>query len=363
MARTHRKNSALSFLGRRVIALDILMGWALAGTLTFCAQSTMAQTASEKAAAEALFDQGVKLLKAGDYAAACKKLERSQSVDPGIGTLLYLGECYKKLGRTASAWAIFREAASKAKAAGETERAEAGNSRADVLEPELSYLSFEVAAETMALPGLKVMRGNDEVSPALFGTKVPVDPGQLKVVATAPGHEPFEMFVQIQNGPAETTVSVPLLPALPPSERPASVAAGGPTTSDSRADQAPKPGSTQRGIGIAMGVLGVVGAGVGGVFGVLAINRDHKADEVCGDTTCNPGSDGYDLSSTARTYATVSTVAITAGAALAVGGVVLYFTAPKGTPKGSSSALTLEPTALTFKPTLGGAQVSFAGAF
>src|SRR5690606_40388855 len=58
-----------------------------------------AQGANDKAAAEALFDEGVKLLKDGKYEEACRKLETSQRVDPGIGTLIYLGECYKKAGR------------------------------------------------------------------------------------------------------------------------------------------------------------------------------------------------------------------------------------------------------------------------
>src|SRR5689334_20626402 len=79
-----------------------------------------AQTsAADKAAAEALFDEGVKLLQKGKYEEACKKLEASERVDSGIGTLLYLADCYEKLGKTASAWATFRAAASKAQSAGQ----------------------------------------------------------------------------------------------------------------------------------------------------------------------------------------------------------------------------------------------------
>lgn len=316
-----------------------------------------AQSANEKAAAESLFDQGVDLLKRGEFAAACKKLEKSQSVEPGIGTLLYLGECYKKLGRTASAWATFREAASKASAAGEDERAEAGANRANALEPELSYVSFEVAEETSALPGLKVVQGNNQVSPALFGTKVPVDPGELKVVATAPDHESFEIALRILKGPAETTISIPKLPALPPSEtakqeKLADPKAANQSQSTSFEDRGPEPGSTQRGIGIGLGAVGIAGLGVGTAFGILAINKDHKADAVCGETTCDPGSNGYDLSNTARTFSTISTIGIAAGAALAVGGVVLYLTAPSA-----------KNTALLVSPTVGGGQFSFAGSF
>lgn len=331
-------------------------GWGLAVILTCFLNTAWAQNASEKAAAEALFDQGVHELKQGHYASACRKLERSQAVDPGIGTLLYLGECYKKLGRTASAWATFREAASKARAAGELDRAEAGASRADAIEPELSFVSFEVAEETASLPGLKVVQGSNVVSSALFGTKVPVDPGELKVVASAPDHQSFEMTITIQKGPSETLISVPVLPLLPEGARQKKTNAEPRQADSAEADVAHdagrQPGETQRIVGVALGALGVVSLGAGTVFGILAINKDKKADDVCGENTCDPGSQGYDWSSSATTFGHVSTATIAAGAALVIGGAVVYFTAPKQ-----------KNTAVLLQPTLGGARLALTGSF
>src|SRR5262245_38672975 len=94
-----------------------------------------AQTAADKAAAEALFDQGRAAMQEGDFGKACGLLERSQHIDPGVGTLLYLAECYEKSGRSASAWATFREAADAADRAKETGRARTGRDRAARLEP------------------------------------------------------------------------------------------------------------------------------------------------------------------------------------------------------------------------------------
>src|SRR4030095_15910449 len=98
-------------------------------------------SASDKASAEALFDEALRAMKEGKYAEACPKLENSQRIDPGVGTLLYLGECYEKIGRTASAWATFREAASQAEAGGQTKRAKAARERIAKLDSKLSYLT------------------------------------------------------------------------------------------------------------------------------------------------------------------------------------------------------------------------------
>ena len=134
----------------------------------FAATPAWAQDASGKAAAEALFESGVQLMKAGRFSEACPKLETSQRVDPAVGTLLYLAECYEKLGRTASAWATFREAESLARGSNQADRARTAQARAQKLEPELSYLTVNVAAEAK-VEGLVVRRGGAVVLPDLYG--------------------------------------------------------------------------------------------------------------------------------------------------------------------------------------------------
>jgi serine/threonine-protein kinase len=88
-----------------------------------------AHAQNDKAAAEALFDQGVRLMKQNSFNDACPKLEESERIDPAVGTLLYLGECYERVGKTASAWATFREAASLANNMNQSDRARVAGSR------------------------------------------------------------------------------------------------------------------------------------------------------------------------------------------------------------------------------------------
>ncbi len=61
---------------------------------------------------------------AGHAREACPKYADSQRLDPQLGTLLHLGECYAKIGKTASAWASFRDADEIASSAHRPARAE-----------------------------------------------------------------------------------------------------------------------------------------------------------------------------------------------------------------------------------------------
>jgi serine/threonine-protein kinase len=89
-------------------------------------------------------------------------------------------------------------------------------------------------------------------------------------------------------------------------------------------------GSTQKKIAIGVGVLGVVGVGLGTVFGLSAIskNGDSNADGRCVGNVCDDR--GLDLRDSARTSGSLSTVAFIAGGACLAGAAVLWFTAPAG---------------------------------
>jgi hypothetical protein len=267
----------------------------LAVAAVLAAAPALAQpTPDDKAAAEALFEHAKVLMKEGRFAEACPKLEESQRLDAGVGTMLNLGDCYEKSGKTASAWAEFLDAAASARAAGQPEREKRARERAAVLEPRLNRLSITVAAE---VPALEVQRDGVPVQKALWGTPVPLDPGDHNVVAAAPGKKAWSKLVHLD--PADLTpvsVVVPALEDAPPPPRsaeppppplptlpPNSAGASSPNQPSSPPIQPPRPPPHEpplragQVIGYTAFGLGLAGGAVGGILGTLALMRNSDA--------------------------------------------------------------------------------------
>lgn len=296
-------------------------------------------SAASKASAEALFDDALALMKAGSLEQACPKLEASQRIDPAVGTLLYLAECYEKTGRTASAWVTFREAAALARSMSQAPRANVAQARADRLQPELTRLTVEVSPETRALPGLRVRCGAVVLEPELYGVPVPVDPGEVRIEATAPGYQAFVLPMQIEAR-GRGAVAIPALLPLPASARPGtagpeSAPASSMASTAAGEASAPLPASDRADrkfpvVPIVLGSIGVVGLGVGTYFGLKAISDASDARDLCPNGKCTEQR-GEDRMEDARSAATVSNVAVGLGLAAVASGVIVYWLQP-GTP-------------------------------
>jgi hypothetical protein len=321
---------------------------AVCGALSLFAAplSSKAQSSGNKAAAEAIFEQGRLLMQSGDYRQACVKFEASRKLDEGIGTLLYLADCYEKVGRTASAWATFKEAASMAGAKGQDARQKLATQRASTLEPGLVSLSIEVDRTNDTLLGFEVRNDGVAVPPAQFGAPVPIDPGEHRIEASAPGRRSFTEIVNVTSGVGH--LSIPTLAALPSaSDNPP---AGAGTVRQSSAtiavhstpsalgpgnapkDTAQTNAKTQRMLSYVLGGVGLVGVGLGAFYGVSAISHDSQSKSDCPAHPNVCTDEGVALRNTALRQARISTVAFVAGAAALTGAAVLFFTTPSGDP-------------------------------
>jgi hypothetical protein len=310
-------------------------------------------TAANRAAAEALFEEGLQLLEKKDFALACPKLESSQKLDPGVGTLLYLADCYEQAGRTASAWATFKEAAYAAETQHQTDRQKTAEAHAASLKPKLSYLQITLADPV--LNGLEVTMDDSPVSSGMLQTAIPIDPGAHRIQASAPERVAWSATVNVPQGPATTKTVVPPLKqvaATPPAPAPLAqpkppLAAPSRPTPPPERDRGSEaaPGSTQRLWGYLFTGTGLLGLGVSGVASIVAVSKNKAADNECDPqqhTYCN--SRGIELSNSAKSAAGVATVTGAIGLAAVSTGVVLLLTAPKANaPK--TARLVLESTA------------------
>jgi hypothetical protein len=302
--------------------------------------SPSARAQSAKASAEALFAEGRRLMGEGKLDEACPKFADSQKLDPSSGTLLNLGNCYEKLGKNASAWASYQEAASLASSAGRADHLSVAQKRAAALQPTLAHVTVSVP---QPVPGLEIKRDGVPVLKAEWGLSVPMDAGAHMYVAEAPRHKSVTLKIVVaktdegQPG-AKVTVTIPALEALPADALPVTTGAAGP---DRPRDEG-WPG--QRTAALVVGGVGLVGLGLGAVFTVMAKSKYDASLESCrptDPTLCTQA--GVDERDGARTFGNVATVGYVAGGALAAAGVVLWFTAPSGSSAPKSASMSMSP--------------------
>jgi hypothetical protein len=305
-----------------------------------------AQNASSQAAAQALFDDARNLMNDGKFAEACPKFAESERLDPGAGTLLNLANCYEKNGQTASAWVTFKDAAAAADVKHRADWSQRARERSTALEPTLSRLTISVPQDAR-IAGLEIRRDGVLVGNAEWGTAIPVDPGDHGLEVIAPGKKKWTSTAKVGPKSDAVTVNVPVL-----EDEPKAVTPPPATTSPAQAATAqpvapaaepPPPaahaGGTQRMVGIVLGGAGVAGLVVGGIFGGVASGKNSDAKRLCPTTQCT-SAEGVKDNDDAKSAATVSTVAMVAGGALLAGGLVLFFTAPKG---GNETAIQVAP--------------------
>lgn len=286
--------------------------------------------ANDPATAQMLFDQAKKLMAQERYAEACPKLEESQKLDPAGGTLLHLAVCREREGRVATAWALYSDALSQAKRDKRADRAKFAQERIDVLVPRLPKMRVRVAPANRGLRGFRLTRDDLPVGEAQWGESVPVDPGARVMKAQADGRKAWVFKVDVPTQPNEISVEVPELEIDPQATE------VGTTTKPQDKEKKrtisyedATRGDTQRTLGLVAGGIGIAGIGVGAIFGLISISKKNEADAQCHGPElklCTP--QGVNDGESAIEAGNISTVAFIAGAALAAGGAILYFTAP-----------------------------------
>jgi hypothetical protein len=359
--------------------VSILMAAAFVGATLSTGRANAEASSHDKAMASQLFDDAERLFAAGKFLEACPKYNESYRLDSQLGTLLHLGECYAKIGKTAGAWVSFKDALELAVQRGDP-REKKIRDRVHQLETSMPKLVITVSPNAPA--DLEIRQDGELVARVVWGSPVPIDPGIHTISVKAYGRKPWIGNVQIAAVATTFEVKIPDLapetapgPApmpTPPVQTPQPVAPPAaqqqppppqpqpqptvplqqqpipqqPQQPAPAAQPAPapppepksSPGTAQRVLGWTSIGLGAVGLGVGTVF---ALQRKSKLDDrsaICPsfDTcTADDVSQNQSLTDDAKTASTLATVGFVAGGVLAATGLILVITAPSGQSKES----------------------------
>jgi hypothetical protein len=292
-----------------------------------------AQAASpESEEAARLFEEGTRLYDQGKVEAACQKFEASLAKKPGIGTRFQLANCFERIGRAASARALFLEVAEQTRVLGQTERERLALERALLLEPQLTRLVINKQAPE---PGLTLQFDGKLAPKESWHRPIELDPGEYEVAASAPGKQPWATKFRVRAGEAGTIrLEIPALKDQPAAlarvTAPAETApAERPPASQPPAEAGPNP--TRRSFSLVLAGTGALALLTGAAFGAQSVASHQDAESICpANGECTPGerdlkTQMVENANRARNFAFVG---VGVGASALIGAGYLYFADP-----------------------------------
>lgn len=320
----------------RACCSDAVRPW-ISLSLVLAASSAGAQPSGDPqrtAAAQALFTQAAELLKAGEVAAACPKLEEALRLEPSaVGGRLKLAECYERSGRLASAWGAYSVAEAGARAASQPEREKAAREKAADLAKRYSTLTLR---PPRAAAGVVLERDGLAVGEGQLGTPVPVDGGSHRCVAYRDGKAYWERAVAVKVEGDAVVVDVPPPPLEAPPPPPPAPPAPAPLPPRPRPAVAPARGE----VPVWAWVVG--GAGLGLTAIGAALRADAAFVEAQQAAACGPALDqcpqSFDVAGTNRhkqdAFTAFVALEIAGGAALgaAIIGAAVGLSSPRRAP-------------------------------
>jgi hypothetical protein len=282
-----------------------------------------------RAQADAAFDEGKQLMDSGQPALACDKFARSQRLDPRLGRLLNLAFCHEVVGKTASAWREYNDAMALADQKGQTEREDFARERAAAIVKNLSFVRFDIPENAVALEVDGAWIARDR-----WATPMPLDPGDHKIVVSAPGKTTRRTAVMVGESPGMQLVAIgPLgedsLAIAGDSPPPGRAETGSSPATANGPPASPRRGASRLPVFVAGGVA-AAGLIVGAAFGVEVLVKKSDADGHCEDKVCDTR--GWSLVSDAKSAATVSTVGFGVAAVGAAVAASLLLLAPRRPP-------------------------------
>ena len=278
---------------------------------------------ASRATARKLGYSGVEAYQAGDYQTANEKLQKAYGVlrVPSLG--LWSARALVKLGKLVEGSERYAQVAQLGASGGD--QAVQKRALADA-ESELAALTPKIPTVTVQLEGaaaaeVSVQIDGTPIAPELIGEARPVNPGAHRVEGSRGNERAFVDLVlaESEQKPALLRFSRVVAPSA---------------TAVATASPAPDAPSSQAGLGkqrtiaLIAGGIGVVGVGVGTVFGLKSKSEHDEAAKYCDGSVCNDAL-GVSAGESAHSAGNVSTIAMIVGGVGLASAAVLWFTASR----------------------------------
>jgi len=282
--------------------------------------------AQDEPDAEALFQEGRRLLKSGQYEEACPMLQRSFDLHEGVATEFNLAECEEKLQHFSSAYRHYDHVRVVSATKNDTARAEVAGTRAEIAKARAASVTVTLRRpapnEELRVDGeLVVVNGAGKATLLL-------DPGEHDLEARADKYLQFVQKFSLTSGAKATMDVPPLRPAgAPTSTLPKPPPADTPRTPPPPAVVSPtnSGSSGNRVAGYVLLGTGTVMAG-GGAYLLLDANATKRyLDERCPNRVCTDSS-LQSRYTNAKTETTAGVVLAVAGGVFLVSGLAFLAT-------------------------------------
>lgn len=280
----------------------------------------------------ALYREGVALAEAGRWADALKKFQAVVAIRSAPAALVAMGAAQEKLGLLATARRTYSRAHDDARAIGDQALAEKSAGKYAEIQLRVPRIAIHLAGKSARDANVTV--DGDRTEPSASGD-VEVDPGEHRVVITAPGERPFEQRVQVAEGERKE-LSLEAAPAPPPEPAKAS----GPP--------------------LGVWVLGGAGIAAAAVGGIVYLNARSTYDEGANCTSAGCA-DQRNRSNDVRGTVLASSIVGWTGVAAIGGAGVWWLLSLRG--QDSQSRGAASTTRVSVAPTHGGYWIQLERAF
>ncbi|MDC0680680.1 tetratricopeptide repeat protein [Sorangium atrum] len=190
-----------------------------------------------------LFNQAVAEMEAGQFQAACPKLEHVVEYQPdGFGARLALAECYEGMGDFPRAWQTCFDTKLAALKAKNGKRAQDAERCMVDLDPKVAKIVLNVSDDVRSSPDLEIALDGARVELSRWGAPMAVARGEHVVVATARGRLPWRKSITLQSGGSPQPIDVDA-PTTGSSASSGSNAGGSPASTGAGASGVPPPNS------------------------------------------------------------------------------------------------------------------------